>query len=361
MHFSAVVLTSDHLLIIQGTVEIRSWPTGEIVSAFQAGTGVEGGSLFSNDPRKLAVGGKNLDLKIWDIETRQTTFKAKNVPNDSLDIAVPIWITDASWNNDGIVFTSTAYNQIRAYDLRQRRPVKDISLKQKLDERNHHLNCISSTPDNFSVVVGDNFGEVSIVDVLKNGRLISQYKGPKGSIRSISIHADTRTLACGGLDRYIRVFNLDTHKQVGRCYVKQKITSVLLGAVPYEKQHDEDDEEADLDWGDDSSEEEEAKPSKIPQFITERKVGGDDEISSSESVDERSDEEYEEDEALGEANKDDEDEDEDEDISSRDSVDERNDQEYEEDESIVDEDDEDNAREPVLRQAPPSKRTKTVK
>jgi len=210
------------------------------------------------DGTRLAVGGKNHDLRIWDVETKQALFRAKNVPHDSLNMQVPIWITDACWTSDGMVMTSTAYNQIRAYDLRQRKPVRDVSIQRKNDEHNHHLNCIVATPESNNAIVGDNFGIVSIVDVMNTGKVISSFKGPKGSVRSLSLDPATRTLACGGLDRYVRVFNIDSHRQVGRFYAKQQVNAVALGAVSFvPPKSEEEDDESELDWGEPSDEDDE--------------------------------------------------------------------------------------------------------
>ena len=57
---------------------------------------------------------------------------AKNLPNDELDLMIPMWDTDVEWlsktNNYSLV-TCTAYCDIREYDTRgPRKPVVNIKL-----------------------------------------------------------------------------------------------------------------------------------------------------------------------------------------------------------------------------------------
>lgn len=40
------------------------------------------------------MGGRENDLALYDIETEEPVFKARNVPNDWLQLRVPIWVTD---------------------------------------------------------------------------------------------------------------------------------------------------------------------------------------------------------------------------------------------------------------------------
>ena len=57
---------------------------------------------------------------------------ARNVPNDDLDLMVPIWDKDLAWLskvNAHALATCTAYCEVREYDTRgQRRPVIDAKI-----------------------------------------------------------------------------------------------------------------------------------------------------------------------------------------------------------------------------------------
>ena len=52
--------------------------------------------VSGTDNNFIATGGKEHDLQIWDLNKIESgpVFRAKNVPTDSLQLRVPIWITD---------------------------------------------------------------------------------------------------------------------------------------------------------------------------------------------------------------------------------------------------------------------------
>ncbi|KAL3246881.1 hypothetical protein MRX96_057387 [Rhipicephalus microplus] len=88
-------------------------------------------------PRKegiVATGGKENELKLWDLENLQKpVFVAKNVRNDFLDLRVPVWVTDMDFLKDSEkIIAITGHHQVRVYDpnSRQRRPVVDFEFDE---------------------------------------------------------------------------------------------------------------------------------------------------------------------------------------------------------------------------------------
>ncbi|XP_049267003.1 WD repeat-containing protein 74 isoform X2 [Rhipicephalus sanguineus] len=139
-------------------------------------------------PRKegiVATGGKENELKLWDLENLQKpVFTAKNVRNDFLDLRVPVWVTDMDFMNDSEkIIAITGHHQVRVYDpcSRQRRPVIDF----EFDE--YPLTCLSLTPRPEQVVVGNSHGRVGLLDIRRKG-MVHVYKGVAGSIRSVCCH-----------------------------------------------------------------------------------------------------------------------------------------------------------------------------
>ena len=51
-------------------------------------------------------------------------------------------------------------------------------------------------------------------------------KGPGGAVRSLALHPEEDVIASVGLDRYLRVHDCSTRKQLGRVYLKQQMTGV---------------------------------------------------------------------------------------------------------------------------------------
>ncbi len=59
---------------------------------FQVGEPI-GAMCVNGAGSHLAVGGREKDLCVWDLESQKEAFLARNVKHDHLDMKVPIWIT----------------------------------------------------------------------------------------------------------------------------------------------------------------------------------------------------------------------------------------------------------------------------
>jgi len=91
-------------------VQDTTWKAGRDVLRFRANPWTE---------NLVATGGKENDLKVWDLQGADRTvplFQARNVKNTKLDLRVPIAINDIQFlNADGNrLITGTAYHQVRA-------------------------------------------------------------------------------------------------------------------------------------------------------------------------------------------------------------------------------------------------------
>lgn len=241
----------------KGRVEMRSWPDGAVVGSFDVPGPVEGAALDVERGR-LAVGGKGMDVSVWDVETGKMTYRGKNVPNDKLDMQVSVWITDLAWAQgegaENLLATSTAYNRVRINDVRVKQPIRDMSLEQKGtggNEPNKHINCILAVPDG-NFVTADTYGNVCVVDAMNAKRVVAKFKGAKGSIRALAYDPSSKMLATGGLDRVVRVYEYESRRLIGRSYVKQRLTDLAFrklngaggGGEGEDGEEDEDDWES---------------------------------------------------------------------------------------------------------------------
>ena len=87
--------------------------------------------------------------------------------------------------------------------------------------------CCCVTPDETTLIAGDTVGRVSRVD-LRTLRLTGVYKGNTGSIREIAVHPSMNVIATVGLDRIMRVFDVETRQQLHRVYLRQRLNCVLF-------------------------------------------------------------------------------------------------------------------------------------
>ena len=80
----------------------------------------------------VALGGKERDLSLWDVTTGTSTWLARNVPHDKLDLREPVWVTAVRFqaSSPHVLAAGTGYKQLRIYDARaQRRPVRTMDLE----------------------------------------------------------------------------------------------------------------------------------------------------------------------------------------------------------------------------------------
>ncbi|CAN0364211.1 unnamed protein product [Ectocarpus fasciculatus] len=190
----------------------------------------------------LAAGGKENDLKTWDLSTGKCTWKAKNVPHDFLDMRQPVWITSlcplaaatggGGGGGGGLqqMVAGTAHRQVRLYDARaQKRPTHSI------DADEHGVTTMAVAPDGREVVVADTAGLVRVLDLrkMKWGR---RFEGPAGSVRGLAFHPTLPVLACVGLDRMARVYGYHSREQKFQVYLKQRLNAVLFDGAEGEVQ-----------------------------------------------------------------------------------------------------------------------------
>jgi len=212
------------------------------------------------DKSYYATGGKENDLKIWNLSSEQPEvpfFKAKNLPHDFLELRVPVWIQDLTFlpRTNELVATCTRYGQIRLYDVRaSQRPVSNV---QFVD---HAIMSISSTMNDRQVVVGTAKGEAGLYDLRNPGKekLVKKFRDFSGSIRSMVASPELPYVVSCGLDRHVYVHNLSQRTPVKKLYVQQELNCIAVSKSFTLEAKDETnasvinkmsaDEEADGDW-----------------------------------------------------------------------------------------------------------------
>ncbi|KAK2187581.1 hypothetical protein NP493_161g02032 [Ridgeia piscesae] len=184
------------------------WDADDVRTEINVGPQIHRMRQNQQQPHLVATGGKDNDLKIWDLQsgTTEPVFKAKNVKNDWLNLMVPIWVTDVAFlpDSDKIV-TCTGHHQIRVYDPKsgQRRPVLDM----EFDE--YPFTSMGLRFGGNEVVVGNTHGKMALMDLRGKGHMVHCYRGFAGSIRCVECHPTLPLVASCGLDRYVRIHDLE--------------------------------------------------------------------------------------------------------------------------------------------------------
>jgi hypothetical protein len=107
----------------------------QVLRAFRVGSGTS----------FMAVGGIEYDLRVYDLEKQQVSFRSKNVALDYLDLRTPLQIISLDYvDKDATkIITGTLNHKVRLYDSKSgnKRPVMDIELGD------YAVNCIQSSSD----------------------------------------------------------------------------------------------------------------------------------------------------------------------------------------------------------------------
>lgn len=187
----------------------------------------------------IACGGKERqnNLKVWNLDTNECIFRTKNVPNDSLQLEVPIWDTDIGFVDSNCLTTCSRFGYIRVYDMRkQRRPIFNYT-----NEREQiGYSCLATHGDN--VFVGTTTGMAYAFDLRQMKHVLHTYKGFSGSLSCIGCDNTGKYLYTSSLDRFVRIHHAESTALQYQCYVKSKATRILLRECAPKKIAESDDE-----------------------------------------------------------------------------------------------------------------------
>ncbi|XP_049433566.1 WD repeat-containing protein 74 [Epinephelus fuscoguttatus] len=234
-----------------GTVRVWREDSSEPVTELNAGKNVCRMRQSPVHPHRVATGGKENGLKIWDLENpEKPVFTAKNLRDDWLDLRRPHWVRDMAFIPDSDkVVACTGYHQVHVFDpsCPQRRPVLEAEYGE------HPLTALSLPAGGNTVVVGNTQGQIALLD-LRKGLVRGCLKGLAGGVRGLQCHPSQPVVASCGLDRFLRIHSLEDRKLQHKVYLKSRLNCLLLASRDLEdgggaaagsqevKEEDEDDE-----------------------------------------------------------------------------------------------------------------------
>ena len=304
-------------------------------------------SIYNKDSVYLLY--RNTPLVLYNIEEKKIEFKGKNLPNDELNLKIPIHDTDIVEvkNNPRLNYVSTAFGEIRLYD-------KKASPRPSLNKKvtSSKINQIDITADNNYLFIGDNLGYCAMLDIRKNLNPCKTFKGNTGAIKTIVNIEQNKNLIVGGFDRYIRWYDYESGGR-DEVFVKNKVNVATLVGYKKSKNEDfEDEEEGEIDDSELLEEEsEEENNEENGEESDEQKNKGNNKKENGKNINEEGkeyDDEDNEDEGEEEndnENNDDEGEEEDDNEDNDEEGEEENDNEDIEEENGEQEDDESNEKE----------------
>lgn len=177
------------------------------------------------EPKLIATGGKDRinNLKVWNLETNECVFKTKNIPNDHLQLEVPVWDTDVNFFDANCLATCSRFGYVRMYDIRkQRRP---IGIHKNDQEQ---IGYTSLALHENIIFCGTTLGIMRAFDIRKMKQILHTYKGFTGSISDVQLDESGKYLCSASLDRFVRIHEVESTILQYQCYVKSKATRVLI-------------------------------------------------------------------------------------------------------------------------------------
>lgn len=207
-------------------------------------------SCFKVRNGKIAIGGYNSDLKVFDIATGKNVFTAKPSNTDWLGIKHPIWISGLDWldadDNPHLIATCSRTEPfVKIYDIKekQKKPIFTVNLKSTNNANNESnppsLTTICSMPcinhfqnHSYAAIIGTTLGRMIALDLrikTRSSKVIGGFKGFNGSIRDIqyarSNKSSYKIYSCS-IDRFISVHHLQSTSRhlEQRIYVKTRPT-----------------------------------------------------------------------------------------------------------------------------------------
>ncbi len=271
---------NDTLITCTGTGIVRY--TGSELRTYKtlanppANSGINAMKVHPENMHIFATGGEEYDLQVWHVlQECLSIWKAKNLPNDNLDLRVPVWVTSLQWigperiplfpqkqrgslekllqGQACQIAVGTGYGQVRFYDVcgEQKRPLlNQVVTGQSKPVRSLAIGMYQSR---HVAIVGDTVGLTSIVDLSNGKTLASLHPTAAGSITSIVVcpasDSPNRFVATGSIDRFVRVYDLEDEKRkmVAKIYLKQRASGLAACGLispdqdlPSEGQYEED-------------------------------------------------------------------------------------------------------------------------
>ena len=175
---------------------------------------------FSPDSTKLATGGHEGLLRIYDLEQQQNQKKPVKPLEIPVDAASKIMIGKLNWLSDTLLLTGCGDGVIRFWDLKAVTAQNAASVKpvQTLETDGSEIRDmeITTLPDGKQKILTVAAGEKVYFFDLATARLLHSYKMPihfrdEGGV---SLHPSGTKFISGGSDLWVRVFDFATGKEL---------------------------------------------------------------------------------------------------------------------------------------------------
>lgn len=130
----------------------------------------------------LYICAKDINFTSVDIETGITTWKAKNLPRDDLNLKEKINHVDCCFLNESSIYVLSSFNLVLLYDVRvQKKAIESHEVSMDADG---FLTSFSMLSNN-QMVIGNNFGSVGLFETKPKFKLNRKFNDGIGGITQV--------------------------------------------------------------------------------------------------------------------------------------------------------------------------------
>jgi len=182
----------------------------------------------------VATGGKERqnNLKVYDLSSDgKQIFSSKNLPNDYLQLEVPVWDCDVGFvDGPSVLATCSRTGYVRLYDTRkQRRPIACFASDE------HGMSFTALVARGNFIYTGTSMGALKAFDTRRMNTHVHTYKGFTGGISDLHLDTTGSYLSSASLDRYVRIHDAESTVLLYQCYVKSKATKIIIRQLESER------------------------------------------------------------------------------------------------------------------------------
>jgi WD40 repeat protein len=216
-HISSVSFSSDGKTLTSGsnddTIILWNVETGEEIRTLSGHNGSVNSVSFSPDGKTLATGSRDKTIKLWNVETGQE-IRTLSGHNEG--------VSSVSFSPDGNTLVSGS-GTIKLWNVETGKEICTLS------GHNREVNSVSFSSDGKTLATGSEDNTIKLWDVEtgKGIRTLSGHNGSvysvsfsntlsghNGSVYSVSFSNDGKTLASGGWDNTIKLWNVETGQEI---------------------------------------------------------------------------------------------------------------------------------------------------